>query len=305
MIPSNIADPVERLVGYIVERYCAQLAKEAGEPWSSWTADPVIRSVFLCCVRREDDRTTRWLAKNWRAPHQDDPDVWHAMLVARFINLPAMLDAVGVALPWDNGDHLWQTYVYRRDRDLPVWGAAYVIPAISSEPGRNKMRALIADVFNPLWEARDRVRPRPGDRLQDFADRLGAFRGMGSFFVGQVLADTKYCEPLRNAPDWWDFALSGPGSRRGLNRVLGHHPDAPWAEQNWLYALRRLRDLVMPRLVDIGIGRLCLQDLQNNLCEFSKFETVRLGGRAKRHYRPPAVGRGFFFDPSTIPSAAG
>jgi hypothetical protein len=43
---------------------------------------------------------------------------------------------------------------------------------------------------------------------------------MGSFQSGQVLANLKYGQ-LKSAADWWTFAASGPGSRRGLNRVLG------------------------------------------------------------------------------------
>ena len=50
---------------------------------------------------------------------------------------------------------------------------------------------------------------------------LAGFHGLGGGFIsGQIVADMKYVAPLRDAPDWWNFAVSGPGSRRGLNRVL-------------------------------------------------------------------------------------
>ena len=41
------------------------------------------------------DRTTRWIADNWRTPHVDDPDVWFAMVIARFVNWPDTLAALG------------------------------------------------------------------------------------------------------------------------------------------------------------------------------------------------------------------
>jgi hypothetical protein len=55
----------------------------------------------------------------------------------------------------------------------------------------------------------------------------------------------------------------------------------------WREALRRLHEAIAPELERIGVGRLSAQDLQNCLCEFDKFERVRLGeGKPKRRFRP-------------------
>src|SRR5262245_44465925 len=103
-------------------------------------------------------------------------------------------------------------------------------------------------------------------------------RGFGSFMAAQVVADMKYVEPLRSARDWWTFAAPGPGSERGLNRVLGRPVDAPWRDDDtWRTAFVRLHAAIAPELERNGIGRLCGQDLQNCLCEFHKYEKTRLG----------------------------
>ena len=103
--------------------------------------------------------------------------------------------------------------------------------------------------------------------------------------AAQVVADMKYVSPLRGARDWMTFAASGPGSMRGLNRVLGRPVDAPWQEDKWRASVRALQEAMTPALERIGVHGLHAQDLQNCLCEFDKYERVRLGeGKPKRKF---------------------
>jgi hypothetical protein len=151
----------------------------------------------------------------------------------------------------------------------------------------------VAVVLAGLWGRCASVRPRHElsgrDSLLSFHGRLRQCDGMGEFMSAQVVADVKYVEPLRGARDWMTFAASGPGSRRGLNRVLGRPTDAYWQEENWRGALHKLHDTIRPDLERIGLGDLHAQDLQNCLCEFDKFERVRLGeGKPKRRFKPHA-----------------
>jgi DNA adenine methylase len=111
------------------------------------------------------------------------------------------------------------------------------------------------------------------------------YRGFGSFLAGQVVADLKYDSPLNRAPDWWTWAASGPGSRRGLNRVLGRPKSSPWDETEWLQSLQRLHEIIGPRIAAAGMPEIHMQDLQNCLCEWDKFERVRLGeGKPRSRY---------------------
>ena len=116
---------------------------------------------------------------------------------------------------------------------------------------------------------------------------------MGGFHAAQVVADVKYVGPLRDASDWWDFAASGPGSRRGLNRVLGRPTDAPWKEKQWVKQVHVLRKEIAPALAKAGLPRMHAQDTQNCLCEFDKYERIRLG---------EGKGRKFVPNPKPLPS---
>jgi hypothetical protein len=89
-----------KLLCWIEEREAIRLRREAGEP-PPWTADPILATWSFCNVHREDDRVTRWIAEHWRKPHADDPDLWFAMAVARFVNWPGTLAELGWPVPWD------------------------------------------------------------------------------------------------------------------------------------------------------------------------------------------------------------
>jgi hypothetical protein len=97
----------------------------------------------------------------------------------------------------------------------------------------------------------------------------------------------KYVWPLRRANDWRTFAASGPGSKRGLNRVLGRPVQTSWDEHGWRVQLRELHENITPELQRIGLGDLHAQDLQNCLCELDKYLRAKLGeGRPKRRFIP-------------------
>lgn len=293
----KLTDPVERLSAFIREREKVRWHKENDLPVDNsgtgvkfWTDDPILREYRFCNVRREDDRVTVWIRKNWRVPHYDDPDLWFAMVVARFVNWPPTLNHIGYPVPWCGREFLegMAAINYKGNK---LYTGAYMVRA-GEVKGEPKYVYQEREVFTPLWKARERLRPSKGDTLNSYHMLLGQFHGLGSFMAAQVVADLKYTEPLKSASDWRTFAASGPGSRRGLNRVLGRWVGSPWAEDDWRTELSRLH----VKLGDMGAlletpddTPIHAQDLQNCLCEFDKYERVRLGeGKPRAKYRSHA-----------------
>src|SRR5262249_50552127 len=162
-------------------------------------------------------------------PHSTDPDLWFALTVARFVNWPATLAELGYPVPW-NPQHFLQVLSDRKRRNEKVFTSAYMIHA--SKQGCKAVH-LATDVLTPLWEARQSLRSIVHGSLADAHQRLTQHYGFGSFMAGQVIADLKYVQPLRAAPDWSTWACPGPGSKRGLNRVLGRPVNAPWSDPEW------------------------------------------------------------------------
>ena len=263
-MPASFAE-LELPLYWITERERVRQRKEAGAPLP-WSDDPIFQRASFCNVERERDRVTVWIREHWREPHRDDPDVWFLMVVARLINAPEVLGAITLPLPWDR-DRFVAEMAARRAQQLPLERAAYTINAPAD--GRPKYLYLADDIFSPLWAAREAVRPKPGDTCQLFFDRLTAFSGIGSFYAGQFVADTKFVPPLSDAADCWDFVAAGPGSGRWLNVMLGRAPNPPLEGREFYETFAQFRALITPKLDELGL-RLSAQDLQNCCCEAFK-----------------------------------
>ena len=267
------------LVEFITERQNIHLKRQAGKP-APWTTDPILQQYRFCNVRREDDRVTRWVHTHWLHSHAADPDVWFAMYVARVFNQPRTLAAVGYSAPWT-------TSLRRRVRMVAdaatgtVYNAAYIVS--TNGVSMNKTDYYL-QIFDNLWAARKDLRPRQGDTLVAFHKRLTSMNAVGSFMGAQVVADAKWVEPLKSASDWSTFASSGPGSRRGLNRVCGRAVGASWKECEWHATLLELRAAVLPKLPK-ELRDLDAQNSQNCLCEFDKLRRAVEGGRPKQNFR--------------------
>jgi hypothetical protein len=269
------------LFEFIRERHRIYHKKRNGEP-KPWTTWPELQKWRFCNVYRELDAVTEWISQNWREPHRNDPDLWFAMCVARWINWPDTLAEIGYPLPW-HPDRVLAVLRDRAARGKVVWGPAYTI---GTDARRGEKAVCIVDrVLDRAWQNREQLRPRDGDSLAGYAERLGAQYRFGGFMTGQVIADLKYVEPLKSAKDWWTWAISGPGSRRGLNRVLNRRKDAHWTEWEWRFEFRKLHAEIEPMIRKVKLPRLHAQDLQNCLCEFDKLQREQLGeGHPRRRY---------------------
>jgi hypothetical protein len=283
---------VGELAKFMIARDTARQNKEADQP-KPWTKDPILQTFRFCNVHREDDAVTRWLRKNWYAgsPFAGSEDIWFAAVVARLLNLPDSLMAVRTAvLPWKPAA-FQRALHHRKAQGAKNFNAAYIVS--TNGVAMDKVEYLVKRVLGPLWADRKKLRPRSGT-LAEYHKRLMEYDGLGSFIAAQVIADLKYMPPFFDenigiptafADDWYSFAASGPGSRRGLNRVMERSADYHQSEISWRMELGALAH-ALPHKLPFHIGKgLHAQDVQNCLCEFDKYERIRTGeGRPKQLY---------------------
>lgn len=271
----------DALVEFIKARHQIYLNREAGQP-KPWTDDEILLNYRFCNVYRELDTVTQWVHNNWLFPNSEDEDVWFAMAVARWVNWPDTLAEVGYPVPWDPKNFV-RALNKRRALGEKVWTGAYMIGTQGN--AKDKPLFIGEDILSTLWNRREELRPKPGMSLEEFARPIINTKNQGTFMVGQIVADIKFVEPLLSADDWWTWVVSGPGSRRGLNRVLGRKLTAGWSDKAFsaeLEPLRRYVNLHLPSSWE----PLDAQNLQNALCEFDKMMRVRLGeGRPRSRYK--------------------
>lgn len=279
--------PVRALFAFISEREMIWHRRFLNKTPKPWTKDPILQSYRFCNTRRERDATTIWIAKNWRDPNQDEKYLWFAMLIARLLNNPATLEEIG--FPSMGNHYGWKPKEFiakldaRAARGERLFGPAYMISTHGASGSKTKY--ITYTILANVWEKRKELKLTNNNPLADLHTWLSSFHGLGSFMAAQVVADVKYAYPWNQALDWHHFVASGPGSRRGLNRVLGRDVDNPWKEDDWVAHLGSLWDELFPLFAKAGVPVLHYQDLQNCLCEFDKYERVRLGqGRPKQRY---------------------
>jgi hypothetical protein len=92
---------------------------------------------------------------------------------------------------------------------------------------------------------------------------------------------------LRRPKDKFTWANPGPGARRGINRIFFGGPQgARLKKEQYIEKMVQLLNLASMYL-DIHMNKCELRDIEHSLCEFDKYERVRLGeGRPRSKYQP-------------------
>lgn len=268
------------LADYINARWAIRLRRQQVAE-GPWTLDPLLAQYRFCNVHREDDRATQWIKKHWRDPYEWHPHLWHRLLLARMINWPPSLQYLGFQATWDADEHFRALDVYRMNGNKLFTGA-YIISTNGKKMDKLEYVISVLDKAQRDWYNTTPVMTT----LADTHEALMGIEGVGSFLAAQVVADLKHTKQLSPAiaGDWWDWAAPGPGSQRGLSRVTGLPLEMKWHQDRFVDTLMNLRTELEPYIE--WVPDLCLQDLQNNLCEFDKYQRLKAGGKVRATYKP-------------------
>jgi DNA polymerase len=285
---------VDPLVYWITERDRIRKRRAAGAP-PPWSEDELLATYRFTNPNVQDDRVSRAIFEIFTQPYAGHPGLIVALTVCRFTNEPDVFEAIKECLvPFDSQQFV-AIMADRKARGLPVERRAYVIPG--GGKGELKAASLTRDLFIPLANAVEQVRPKPGDTCAAVFERLRQFPHLGKgFLTAQIVRDLKQVEPLRSASDWKTFVWPGPGSQRGINRLLGaatepdierERPEPEWRGLFW-----QAVDLAAPRVAEQGVEVDDAQSWQNAFCELDKLLRFRSGDLSgARKYRGEAPTR--------------
>ena len=281
------------LLYFIWEREVIRIVKERGDE-RPYTKDPVLERYKFTNIRRRDDRVTRWVLENIIWPNDFREDLWFILLITRLINWPPTLQYLideGVLFRDAadfNPERFSAAIEAYKDRGNKVYSGAYMVYPTKMDRGGVKSLAIAKHIIAPTLERAARIEKLltrdDGARIEPFVNELARSFGISTFMAGQVAADLTYSSYIGNAEDLYTYAPIGPGSSRGLNYLLNRAPSAGWTQQAFNQELMKIRDSVIWQL---EIGDLTLHDVQNCMCEFSKYCRTVLGeGKPKTTYQP-------------------
>ena len=112
---------------------------------------------------------------------------------------------------------------------------------------------------------------------------LRQFPYLGDFMAYEIVTDLAHTDLLCNAPDIMTWANPGPGAMRGLNRIFERDLNKNIGKENFIKEMRVL--LTMSRVHNNWSPDWQPWDMrtvEHTLCEFDKYERVRLGQGAPR-----------------------
>jgi hypothetical protein len=290
MTISDIQDPIERFVAFIEEREAIRLRRESGKPWP-WTQEPILQTYRFTNINRENDRVSKHYQKTIRNRYEEYAAVFAGTMLYRWFNRETTCDMFFNQLDMEQ-DPAFEEYMKTRRIEIltdtlrkippPHVTGAYII---TGKPCHTKGEGVLIYFHEwckkpwiPQWDFWLEHPPL----LEEMSNWIDS-EGLGSFMRAQIVADLKYLPFMRNVEDWWTWASPGPGSQRGLNIILNQPIEQSWNPKIWLKELGRLNEKVTPMLEAAGIERMHNQDLQNCLCEFSKYTKVVRGiGRPRQ-----------------------
>lgn len=305
---------------FMRERHNIYLKRLAGWP-GPWTDDAILQEGRFCNIFRELDTVTKWIDKNIRQPFAYHPNLWIMLAIARYINWPVTLNMLLVqdtktgermypgAFPDDPNftpEGLTAALEDIASTGAKVYTGAYMIRA-ESDPNKHwyswtKHRYIAEIVIGRLWEDREGIQElfdygNQNAKSDDLAEltlqqawrvfQEPRYIGWGPFMAYEVVTDMRHTRYLRDAPDIMTWANAGPGAIRGLNRLYGrdlnNHPKPEITNLEMAVIMEALNN--NPSYWPAKWPRLEMRDIEHTLCEFDKYERVKLGeGKMRSKY---------------------
>ena len=303
---------VSDFFAFLREREQIRLRKEAGQ-LRPWTKDAILHEFKFTNVFRDNDWTTSRLRETFYTPHfADHPyDILMNAALYRYFGTFEFAEAVGWQVFEDfDFEGIVETASQRLADKKRVFTGAYVITnqGISAP----KQEVVVYHFLKSLYiETPNLVKVMQKTRSwQALAQSMMKIQGFGGtgFMTKEITLDTML------TGFWWDdptgehqerhsksypvdydrWTPIGPGGLRGAARVM--YPDHTPRKIKQQEALEII--LLLVRAQDeespysglhwpFAWPRLSPTDIQFQLCEFDKYERVRLGqGRPRSRYRP-------------------
>lgn len=278
---------------FVEARHNVWIERQVGAP-APWTSDPILASKKFTNVFRVLDPGSQFVLTDLVEENGSARDTLMRLFLYRHTGRVEawehMRGELGyLLLHWDLDTVLeyWRDY---RAEGNPIFTGAYLVYPGSSTSGTDKLDYIIGltqRLFTP---------GSPEDVVPDFlkattqAERFGVLRrnrGVADFMSMQILTDWGYTPFGLDVEN--DFVVPGPGCRKGIMAIT----DTP-DQLSFLHFARAEvlmgDDVPVLNLPGGGSRVPSIMDVQNTLCEFSKYVRYLSKGSAAKPYLPAHPG---------------
>lgn len=263
---------------FVAERHAIYERRQAGLPQAEWTDDPVLATKKFTQVFRWLDPGSQFVLTDL-LPGADPPTALYRCTFYRYTNWPDtwrwLKEKLGdYPTPEDNQQEILDLMRLRRDIGKQMFSGAYMI---IPQPGYSgdKVLQVVALVNRVMSTADDFLAATTQAERHAI---LTQHYGVGKFLGQQILTDYMY--EFGNAGTEDEFVVEGPGSFRGARHLA---PGQPTVEViRWAHATLHK----VSGCPTLGGRKPSLMDVQNTLCEFSKY----VKGPRNNLYRPAHPG---------------
>lgn len=278
----------EHFFEFARKRHQIYLDRQAGLP-RPWTDDPILQLYRFTNVFRELDRTTLWFRANVRQYllHADEEGQLLGTILFRTLNrtetaevifnqnrLGPLRPAGWAYLEGEIGIEELEQYM-RAHCPAPWVTGAYIV---KTPDGMDKLRGALWIVEEARKRAADTVAPgRVARSLQAFHEELVGYPYLGGFTAYEIVSDLRHLPILKKAEDIMTWAHAGPGAIRGLNRITYRETRAGMPQGRALGLMQDL--LACSKIEDYWPSEWPaweMREVEHTLCEFDKYERVRL-----------------------------
>ena len=273
-------EAVERFFGWINERHAIYQRRAGGNP-PPWTDDPILSVYKFTNPFRENDRVTVWMRENWTRPHDNRPhgEIIFNCCLFRMVGTTEFADAHGWVSNW-NPIFTKSLILDRLSKKQRTFTGAYIITNQGLKC--SKAEVVVDHFLSPIWKDQGKLAEvsRETNSLQALHEAMASYRGWGGggFMSYEVVSDLLHTPVLAQAQDRLTWANAGPGAIRGLNRIHGRDLKKG---MNQPQANNEMRDLLVSAGKYIGshikVTDMDMRVIEHSLCEWDKYERVRLG----------------------------
>lgn len=275
---------LDRFFGFMNERHRIYLQREKGAMWP-WTEDPILRAWKFTNVYRQLDRVTIELGKRLQGVRSHEL-ILFKIAVFRMFNWPPTFDAIE---DLTNGDWDLRRATRVLDTRKRLGGKLFTGAYMMTSAGAKSKHRQALRSLGGIWKDRAgllRFIKRRSSMLETSL-LFTQFPMIGSFIGYEYACDLRHTDILRDAKDIMYWANTGPGAKRGVNRLLGLHVKSRLNPEEANGYMRELLLLSGDYLAD-WMPPLEMRDIEHTLCEFDKYERVRRDeGRPRNRFIPP------------------